>query len=650
MVQSSTMKKPSQPSADNALVAAFNFLSDMGLSGQFIWETGKDIKDVGQRLRYLKMAIGELKKRAAKPKDYYSIPPVDVTTFVLCKRLLNMGEDIYPAVLVEIAEMMNGQYVEAVLTGGIGTGKTTIALVAIAYTLYELSCMADPHKVFDIARSSEILFIFQSLKMDLSKSVDYKRFKAMIDNSPYFQEHFRYDKALTSQLEFPRRIIVKPLTGDPTAAIGQNVFGGVLDEVNFMAVIEGSSKSGDGGIFDQAKEVYNSIARRRQSRFMHQGEVPGMLCLVSSKRYPGEFTDVKSDEAKKQITETGKSNIFIYDKRVWEIKPDNTFSGQWFVVFVGDQSRKPRMIEDYELGDFSEDDQPLLMRIPREYKSAFDADVLDALRDVAGVSTLALHPFMVQTEKINEAFGKVRSIASRPDCDLRDNVIHIYPKLIKRIQQPRFIHLDLSKTGDHTGFAMGYVKGFTEIKRGDEVEILPEIVIEMILDVIPPRGDEIDFSRIRELIYNLRDKVKIPIKWVTMDTYQSTDMKQILGQRGFITGEQSMDITSIPYDVAKQAIYDGRLAMPIHQRCQQEFVRLERDPHTKLIDHPPKGSKDCSDAVAGVCYGLTMRREIWSRFGISLTKIPPRLTANENQYKGSLNYVETIRAGRYKDG
>ena len=74
-----------------------------------------------------------------------------------------------------------------------------------------------------------------------------------------------------------------------------------------------------------------------------------------------------------------------------------------------------------------------------------------------------------------------------------------------------------------------------------------------------------------------------------------------------------MDKTSLPYDVTKTAFYDGRVKAPKHEKALSEIVRLERDPQSGLIDHPPNFSKDCADAVAGVVYGLTYRREIWVR-------------------------------------
>ena len=47
---------------------------------------------------------------------------------------------------------------------------------------------------------------------------------------------------------------------------------------------------------------------------------------------------------------------------------------------------------------------------------------------------------------------------------------------------------------------------------------------------------------------------------------------------------------------------------------------MERDPQTGVIDHPPNFSKDCADAVAGVVYGLTYRREIWARHGVPINR------------------------------
>ena len=78
--------------------------------------------------------------------------------------------------------------------------------------------------------------------------------------------------------------------------------------------------------------------------------------------------------------------------------------------------------------------------------------------------------------------------------------------------------------------------------------------------------------------------------------------------------------TPLPYEVTKTAFYDGRVKAPKHEKALSEIMRLERDPQSGLIDHPPNFSKDCADAVAGVVYGLTYRRATWPRHGVPISR------------------------------
>lgn len=493
------------------------------------------------------------------------------------------------------------------------TGKTTLAVWNTAYQLYLLSCLKDPHKLFKLDKSSEILIVFQSITADLARKLNYNRFKALIDQSPYFQTRFPYDRRVETELKYPNRIYVRPVSGEDTAAIGQNVIGGIIDEINYMAVTSNSKKEEGGGTYDQAAKVYNSIARRRKSRFMTKGQIAGLLCLVSSRKYPGQFTDRKEEEAKKDKT------IYIYDKTIWQIKPKGTYGDKRFNVFIGDATRKPRILDDNEdpRKTYKPADQHLVRAIPVEFRGEFETDMVNALREVAGVATLASHPFILNTDAIEPCFDpKTKSIFKETICNFDDKKLHVLRKNIYAPDIPRFIHLDLSLTGDSTGFAMGCIPRFTTIDRGDVKEVHPVFRIDGALAIEAPQGGEIIYWRIRKLIYALRD-MGYNIKWITFDTHQSTDSKQILAQNGFITGTQSVDTTNLPYELLKSSIYDKRLVAPPHELLQLELARLEKDTQNDKIDHPPGFSKDVADSVAGVCYGLMMRREIWVQHGIN---------------------------------
>ena len=526
----------------------------------------------------------------------------------------DLAGSLYPEVLKALSECSSGRYVEAVLTGGIGVSKTTIALLGTVYQLYLLSCMRSPQKAFGLIASDEIILIFQSLNEGLARNVDFARFKARIDESAYFRAKFQYNKELTSTLNFPNRIIVKPVSGSDKAAIGQNVIGGIIDEVNFMAVIQGSKNSMDGGTWDQAQALYDSIRRRRESRFMQLGELPGMLFLVSSKRYPGQFTDRKADEARRELQTTGRSKIYIYDKKLWDVQP-NKFGPNRFRVFRGDRARQPYILEeDHKV---EPEDEHLILWVPVEYRLSFELDIMGALRDIGGESTMALHPFILDTRAVSRAFGKVESILSQQRCDFKDVQLEILVDQFRNPTEPRFVHIDLAYAikGDSAGVSCGYIPGFAKVQRDTTWEVLPRIEYDFILEVAPPRGEEIIFFKIRTLIIKLRE-AGLNIKWVTLDSFQSRDTIQILRSMGFMTGLQSIDTTPLPYTYLKSGFYDDRVTAPLHPRTMGEIAQLEQDERTGKIDHPPNGSKDCADSMAGVAYGLVTRREIWNRHNV----------------------------------
>ena len=98
---------------------------------------------------------------------------------------------------------------------------------------------------------------------------------------------------------------------------------------------------------------------------------------------------------------------------------------------------------------------------------------------------------------------------------------------------------------------------------------------------------------------------------------------QILHQQGFMVGYQSMDIDTYAYDVTKQAFYDGRILAPAARQG------AERDRHAR--DRPEEATRSTTrrrdrrtspTRWPAWCFGLTMRREIWARHGISAAAHP----------------------------
>ncbi|MEG1729566.1 MAG: hypothetical protein RR280_08515 [Bacteroidaceae bacterium] len=536
---------------------------------------------------------------------HYIRRPVDPITFLYDENYLGKKGEIYAEVEVAYLELNSGDYDEAVMTGGIGSAKTSLALYSQAYQLYLLSCLRNPQLTYGLDKATEILMVFQSLNEDTAADVDYQRFYNLISASPYFQEVFPYDKGVKSFLRFPHNIECLPVGAGDTATIGRNVIGGIIDEINFMKIKE----KDDGTIHNQAVELYNTVARRRKSRFMQGGKMAGLLCVVSSKKLPDEFTDKKMEEAKRN------PRIYVYDKRVWDVKPDS-FGKERFRIHIGTEAMRPRILKEGEI--VREEDQQFIDLIPMEFYDEFVEDIVKAVRDIAGHTTLATVPFMSNAKKVVAAFSERKNLAVTPRVDFVETKLQLLTNLCKvNPQFFRFAHIDLAVTGDSAGLAIGHVPQFIQV---DESGLMmPYIQYDLVLEIAPPTGGEIEFAKIRKVLIALKE-LGMPIKWVTLDSYQSRDTMQILRQKGFMTGLQSMDTSLMPYDTLKTAIYDERVDIPAHETAKKELLALEINYKKGKVDHNDLNTKDVSDALAGVAYGLTNRREVWAQHKVPINE------------------------------
>jgi hypothetical protein len=107
---------------------------------------------------------------------------------------------------------------------------------------------------------------------------------------------------------------------------------------------------------------------------------------------------------------------------------------------------------------------------------------------------------------------------------------------------------------------------------------------------------EIQVWWVRDLVSELRRK-GFYIQRVTYDGYESLDSRQILEQWGIETDRVSADINAGVYRNLRDMMYEGRLAIPFRKKLREEITQLRKLSNGK-VDHPPRGSKDESDALA----------------------------------------------------
>jgi hypothetical protein len=504
------------------------------------------------------------------------------------------------------------------------THNTSVANIGILRQLYLISCLRNPQATFGVQRNSSLVFTIQSVRLSTAKKAVFQEMGAYIANSPYFNKIYPYDKRITSEMIFrEQHVTIMPVSSSDTGAISLNVIGGLLDEMNFMQKVTKSKQDGAdmSGEYDQAKNLYLNLSKRRRSRFMSRGKLPGILFLVSSSRYPDDFTEIKAAEA--EMCGGPDPQIYVWSKSLWESKGRQRYSDKTFRVLVGNEKFKSRIMKP----DEAVPDDMETIEVPEDFRSEFVKDIDGSIRDLAGRTTLATRPFLRNREAIfncmnlAEQYG-YKTVHNLEEVDLSLSIPQVVENNVRTdVKQMRVCHVDLAVTRDSAGLAIGHVAGTktmqkTNFETGEVItETLPVIAFDVVLRIVPPQAGEIDFSLIRQIIFDLKENYGLPIKVVTTDGFNSVDFRQILAKKGYATDYLSVDRTTQPYVTVRDAINDGRLFLPRHQWLLKELVELEyvRSGSKEKVDHRERGSKDIADAVCGVTSYLMTRRLAWTQ-------------------------------------
>jgi len=511
------------------------------------------------------------------------------------------------------------------------TGKTFKAHLTQAYQLYSLCCFDRPVKLWPLLSSNTpLVIVFQSVQERVTKRVIYEPFRDMFLSLPYTKKYLTWDKEKENVLHFSNNVQVVPALAAVNNIVGQGIVSAILDEMNFMSVVEESKQvvgaRGQGGKFDQAQTIYNNLTRRRKSRFPTKGPSPGIISVLSSVRYLGDFMDRRLEEIEdKKGTPDEERDVVVIRRAQYEAHPPEGYSGQKFKLLVGASNYSTRILKDHEVAGRDYPESARVEEVPVEYRTDFLNDPEGALRDVCGIATDVISPYITQRHKIIAAImrGTERNLKcwlDKADIELADYapdetpmpqiIEENLPSLDDR-QKPRFIHVDLSLTGDRCGIAIVKVAGHDQkVNKEGLVEMLPHYVLEQGITIKPSTVHELDISEVRRWIVALKEYYGFNVHTVSYDGFQSSESMQMLRRAGILSIKVSVDTTMEPYDLFKAALYQDRFDCQDHEMLKTELAGLENNSRKKKVDHPPKGSKDLADAVAGAVFSASQSRVI----------------------------------------
>lgn len=511
------------------------------------------------------------------------------------------------------------KYERAMVTGGIGIGKTTFASIALPYMCHWILCLKDPQDYFGLLPGSRIAFMQMSTSEKQALEVIFGDLKARVEHSLWFQNNYPPDPNYSKQMRFSKDIWILPGDSSETTFEGYNILAGILDEMDSHKVTEQKGDYADIG--------YDTIQSRIASRFTEFGTDgaeaghKGLIICIGQMKKGNGFADKKYREFKKD------PKAYVMRMTIWEsfgwdkyTRADGTRNSFWY-----DTKRKrivPTLLADVVKNDF-------LIEIPTAYRTQFENNPEKALRDLAGIPPKTSDAFISLVDRVEECVERWVKVHGDKSPVAPDPSRPRFEDWFRANGDPRkrHCHLDIaySAEGDAAGFAMGYVDSVVEI----EGEKKPHIVIDCLVRVKAPAGSEIMISDLRRIIYDLKEERGFRIYSASLDGFQSTDTVQQLRKKRYRVDYLSVDKSTLPYEDLRDAIYERRLDFPPYetyikqgdgelvQIAVQELTTLQYA--NKKVDHPADGSKDVADAMAGVVSTLmgdrTYRRGVMSTSG-----------------------------------
>lgn len=526
----------------------------------------------------------------------------------------------------------------------IGSGKSHIAVLSLAYHLYSVMCLSDPYKYFNLAKGSKMYIVFFNTTLALSQGVAYTKFQALLQNSPWFLRHGHLTG--NKYIEYiPDKDIVFSTGSQMEHSLGKDIIGALMDEINFT--------KGEDPQMEKSKimTTYSSILERIRSRFTIYGRVRGKLFLVSSKKSEFSFLE---NYIKKQI---GKPGVYVADAVLFKVKPSGTYCGKMFKVAVGGSNLPSKIIQDNEDPVAYERQGYNIEEVPIEFKNTFELDMDTSLMNILGISVSGVMKFFTYNivsqcynkNAVNPFVSNIISTGMNDDLKIQD-FLDLSKVDSTLVSKPIFIHLDASLTGDRTGLSAVAAVGYRYQDSYDAIEAETVTTKELIyrhvfsIGIQCPNNSEISFAKTRNFIYFLKNILHWNIKGVSTDGFQSSDCRQALITMGFENVDLvSLDRTPNGYLCLKSAVVEKRITLLYIPELETEFIQLERNNVTGKCDHPIDGSKDILDSLAGAVYNLSLHEQ---ELAIDLPEIMSDLIIDTNDVsktdKSLLDSLTTI--------
>lgn len=310
-------------------------------------------------------------------------------------------------------------------------------------------------------------------------------------------------------------------------------------------------------------ELYNKGKQRVDSRF-HQAYNSFTILDSSPNSLDNAIDHYINFDAPKD-----PSNMIIRGS-MWNTRPDLYDLNHTFKVYIGGQGVPPRILDNDDPMLIDDKYVSKIIDVPESERQFFKDDIVNALRDRAGIPSGSADSLISDYSKLEQMFqynlkniyecihapaelspGKLifnqikdtffKSKANKYEFYYKPNI-------------PRCIAVDQSYSTDMTGISMCHVERFM-----DTGELI--YVVDFTIAIAPTKDSHINLEAIRCFIEELRDVGNMRIQAVGFDSFQSEPSIQNLKRVGFEVKKVSADKSMDPYLNMVSLMNSGRVAV-----------------------------------------------------------------------------------------
>ena len=580
----------------------------------------------------------------------------------------NIARDIFPYWKETIIEFFNSPDKKnlGIFYGSLGGGKTFTSCVIIARLIYELSCYNYPALKFNLSASTGIVIYLLAPTIEIAERTAFGDLKSIIDQSPYFIEEYPRDKNVNSKALFGDGKVCVYTGSKAENFLGQNLLCLLMDEASFQRGSEDNSK------FQKASGIFRESLNRRKSRFMVDGVDQSLGLIASSADTITSFTEQIIEE------NINNPNSLIKKIRKYEVDPHKSYSEKRFNVFIGEKNNEPFVLDKesehkyknlLEYFGYSQDeiskwvkelDKPIeKIEIPEEHSNLFEdppidffnsfkLDCIKSLGEVCGCAVQSTMKFFGDMQKyyqcvssrIEHPFYKENICVSTKITE-NELIGNLKKDFFGKSETNYYGHIDLSKTGDSTGFVIGHWDN--RIKK---------CIVDMVIRIDPPESPhKIDYEKILQFVWFLKTERRFRFKQITFDQYQSEFFIQFFDKRRIKSCIYSVDRDDSKYIFLRNKLITNEIELYLHSQTEFELKNLIHYIGKQKVDHPQQKSvyakdggysKDTTDALCAVVNNVFMiEGYIESNKGSTLRSMIDNINESKiEKYKDTLKMEE----------